>query len=704
MSSGVMDLVRRANATKKPEDSLLLRGMVLAAVMTGMYALALEGAIGTSTALMLTVLLPFAYWVSWKRRAMDNWHIKLALTAAALVALVRFLGQLSGIATLDEVRFPLADLFLWIQVVHGFDLPQRRDLNFSLGSSLTLMAVAGSVSQDLRFGVMLLIYFGFATAAFALAYRSEIEEDISGRLSAETPAKAKSARSFPFGEVGRAVAVTLVAAGLLFLVIPQPSGIKTFSLPFRVGGGGGLFSGGDLLNPGDSGGDPSTRLGGLAYYGISDRMDLTVRGELSDALMMRVRSSAPALWRGSVFDVYDGRSWLGDQDEPQSLGVAPPFDYPIEFRSTGPRAYINQTFYIEAEQPNVIFTGGQPDQVWHDGEVSIDDLGSLRTDSTLTPGQVYSVISSRGSATAAELRTAEGIAVPPAMERYLQVPAALPERVGELAERITADSTTSYDKVKAIESYLRERYQYSLDSPVPDAGRDAVDHFLFDTRVGFCEQFASATTVMLRTLGIPARVVAGYTTGEKNPFTGYYEVRASDAHSWIEVWFPRFGWYEFDPTFAIPPAEVELAETLPIARALRYLADKLGPLVPDGIGDIVRYALLAILAATAGAGLWIIGRKWQRPVPAIAVPLPSTPVARAFHRLEEVLRSRGHPRPVSETAAETIRRSSALAGMDPVVAVSSLEQECYGPTDPGKEETRAAVDELQRLAEATRRR
>ena len=81
--------------------------------------------------------MPLAYWISYRRRAKDNWHIKIAITIFAIFALIRFFGQLRGIATLDEVRFPLADLFLWVQVLHGFDLPARKDLNFSLGSSLT---------------------------------------------------------------------------------------------------------------------------------------------------------------------------------------------------------------------------------------------------------------------------------------------------------------------------------------------------------------------------------------------------------------------------------------------------------------------------------------------------------------------------------------------------------------------------------------
>jgi transglutaminase-like putative cysteine protease len=696
-----MDLVRRANATKRPEDSLALRGAVLCAVMTGMAALALEGAISIATALLLTVLLPFAYWVSWTRRAKDNWHIKILLTLAAVVALVRFLGQISGIATLDEVRFPLADLFLWIQVVHGFDLPQRRDLNFSLGSSLTLMAVAGSVSQDLRFGVVLIVYFVFACAAFALSYRSEVEEGAAGRLVAEGAAAPK--RKVPLAEVARAAVITFVAAGLLFLVIPQPAGIKTFSLPFKVGGGLGVFGGGGLVNPGGSD-DPSSRMNGISYYGFSDRMDLSIRGELSDDLMMRVRSSAPALWKGSVFDRYDGRSWTGDQGEARRLGTSPPYDYPIEFRSTGPRSLVTQTFYIEAEQPNVIFAAGQPDQVWHDGAVDIDALGSLRTDSTLTPGQVYSVLSTRGSAGASELRAVTPREIPPSIERYLQLPTTLPDRVKGLAREITEGTTNDYDAVKAIETYMRDNYRYSLDSPVPEEGRDAVDHFLFDTRVGFCEQFASATTVMLRTLGIPARVAVGYTTGTKNAFTGYYEVKASDAHSWIEVWFPGYGWYEFDPTYAVPPAETQLAETLPIARLIGFLADVLGPIVPGGLGDLLKYALLAVLAGTVAAGLWIIGRKWKPRMGAAPRPVPTTPIARAFYRLEETLHMRGEGRPPSETAAETIRRSANLTGMKPELALSSLEQECYGPRLPGKKETEAAVDELRRMSEAARPR
>ncbi|MFN2491136.1 MAG: transglutaminase family protein [Actinomycetota bacterium] len=149
----------------------------------------------------------------------------------------------------------------------------------------------------------------------------------------------------------------------------------------------------------------------------------------------------------------------------------------------------------------------------------------------------------------------------------------------DLARAATRDATNDFDRVLAIESYLRRNFRYTIDSPVPPPGRDAVDHFLFDAKVGFCEQFASATTVMLRSLGIPARVAAGYAVGDRNPFTGLYDVRASDAHTWVEVWFPDgLGWDEFDPTFEVPPARTDVADVLPLARALAFAADQLDSL------------------------------------------------------------------------------------------------------------------------------
>jgi len=129
---------------------------------------------------------------------------------------------------------------------------------------------------------------------------------------------------------------------------------------------------------------------------------------------------------------------------------------------------------------------------------------------------------------------------------YLQLPP-LDSRVEQLAKQITANAATAYDKAAAIEIYLRTRFGYTLDlTGKPE--EDALAKFLFVTRSGHCEYFASAMTVMLRTLGVPARVVNGFLPGQYNDIGGDYIVRASDAHTWVEVFFPGYGWLTFDPT------------------------------------------------------------------------------------------------------------------------------------------------------------
>jgi protein-glutamine gamma-glutamyltransferase len=699
----MMDAIRRANKTRRPEDSIALRVAVLGAVMMGMYALAVERAISIQTAMLLTGLLPLAYWISYIRRAKDNWAIKIALTFVAIVALTRFFGQLRGIATLDEVRFPLADLFLWVQVLHGFDLPARKDLNFSLGSSLTLMAAAGSISQDLWFGIMLVAYFAFAISALALGHRSELGEGTAGTM--KLPGKGRprgGPASVAAGEVGKALTVTALAAALLFLVLPQPQAVRTFALPFSLGPGiGAIPSGGSIANPGfPAGGASGLRSNGTSFYGFSDRLDLRVRGGLNDDVVMRVRAERAAMWKGLVFDTYDGISWRADEGEPRDFQGSPPHYYPLEFRSLGPRSTLVQTFNVEAEGPSALFAAGQPDSIYYEGGLGVDDLGGLRLDSTLTPGTVYSVVSSIGAATPEQLRALPEEAPPENLQRYLQLPDGIPARVGDLARRITARASTDYDKVKAIEQWLADNYLYDIESPVPEPGRDAVDHFLFDTDVGFCEQFASATAVMLRSLGIPARFVAGYTPGTRNPFTGYYEVKNSDAHTWVEVWFPTVGWYEFDPTFAIPPANADVSSSIPLVGAIELVVSKLSAL--KGGAAVVKSAVVLFLVAAVLASGWIAWRKLRPRWASTDVPaahrLAGGPVTRAFKRFEDALAARGSGRAPPETAAELMRRSGATRSESSRAALEAFHRERYAADPPADEDASAAIEELERLA------
>ena len=687
--------IRRTNRTQLPEGSVALRAAVGGAVLTGVVALAAEGAISFVMAAAVALALPFAYLVSWHRRMEDNWHLKAVIAAGAVIALVRFFIELGSVETFDAIRFPLANVFLSVQVLHSFDLPQRRDLAFSLGSSLALMATAASVSQDLSFGPLALLYLVFAATGLLLWTTSAMRDGTVATLA--------SSRAPRFGatlmrQVAVAAAVTALATGAIFLLLPQPAGHRSLALPFSLGGGRHSDAASGIANPGFSAGDPSTRSSSGSYFAVGDRMDLRVRGDLPDDIVMRVRSSAPAMWRGALFDHYDGTVWTSDSGEPANLVGRPPVWYPMPHRGLGPRLPVVQTFYVETEQPSVIFSANQPDRIWYEGPVSVDDLGALRTDSTLSAGTVYSVVSTRGSAPARELRSATGSS-PPQLERYLQLPDALPRRVRDLAARITAGETNAFDKITAIEDYLRDNYRYTLDSPVPPEGRDAVDHFLFDERTGFCEQFASATTVMLRSLGIPARVAAGYTPGGRNPFTGLYEVRASDAHAWVEAWFPRYGWYDFDPTFAVPPAVQPSSELLPLTGALRWLAARLPELPGERLLQAPAFVGVALLL---GLGAWTAGRRLLRPRPAGSAPspeesMPGQPVTRAFRRFESSLEARGAGRRPAETAAELIQRAAPEDRAIPS-ALEAFERERYGSHPPNRDEVRAAVRTLESLA------
>jgi len=182
----------------------------------------------------------------------------------------------------------------------------------------------------------------------------------------------------------------------------------------------------------------------------------------------------------------------------------------------------------------------------HRNYLLIDSSGSI-----FNPFPNYSELSYEASsmpptATADELRAAGNNYPAEIRRRYLQMPE-LDSRVPELARQATSAAANPYDKAVALQSYLQTRYQYTLDQGSISA-KDPLANFLFVRKAGHCEYFATAMTMMLRTLGIPARYINGFQTGEYNDVGGDFIVRASDAHSWVEAYFPGRGWITFDPT------------------------------------------------------------------------------------------------------------------------------------------------------------
>ena len=180
-------------------------------------------------------------------------------------------------------------------------------------------------------------------------------------------------------------------------------------------------------------------------------------------------------------------------------------------------------------------------------------------------GETYAVTASVSQAEPEDLRLA-GLDYPTwALAKYTQLPPELPQRVRDLGAELTAGAETPYDKAKAVEAYLKT-LPYSLTMNPPPYNSDGVDHFLFNERRGYSEYFASAMTVLLRTQGIPARMVTGYTVGQQVPDEDIYIVADSNSHGWVEVFFPGYGWIGFEPTpgASIPIAAPPVIEDKPL--------------------------------------------------------------------------------------------------------------------------------------------
>jgi transglutaminase-like putative cysteine protease len=288
---------------------------------------------------------------------------------------------------------------------------------------------------------------------------------------------------------------------------------------------------------------------------------------LSNTPILQVQAAEPHYWRAVAYDRYTGSGWL-DADELQvTLQPDDPRLTPVPY--TAQHEFTHTIRVLEAGQDIVFFAGeplrstlfvrarltsvplaqGQPPSAGGERQATaVSMLESLRS---LRRNQSYTVVSLVSGATTQQLRNA-GTDYPDwVRDRYLQLPRTVPERVRALAREVVRGATTPYDQAAAIQEYLR-RITYDQYINAPPAGRDVVDWFLFENRRGYCDYYASAMAVMCRILGIPARISQGYTPGEYDSASRSYVVRQLDAHAWPELYFPGYGWIDFEPTSSEP--------------------------------------------------------------------------------------------------------------------------------------------------------
>lgn len=289
-----------------------------------------------------------------------------------------------------------------------------------------------------------------------------------------------------------------------------------------------------------------------AVSGLSDSMSpgQITSLSLSDAIAFRVKFNGPTpseaamYWRGPVLSAFDGRNWR--------MQVANPYR-PAQFEPVG--AKFDYTVTLEPSQKPWLFALEMPTQLPEHGRLT-GDLQPVTT-KPVTNRMRYDATSYPAYRSIPQ-ETREDL------QPYLALPPRANPRTRELIASWLFQGTSGEAMVaRALKHFRTEEFYYTFEPPLLD--NNPVDEFLFITKKGFCEHYASAFTVMMRTAGIPARVVTGYQGGQVNPIDGFVTVRQADAHAWAEVWLRDRGWTRVDPTAAVSPARIErgMAGALP---------------------------------------------------------------------------------------------------------------------------------------------
>ncbi|WP_322742772.1 transglutaminase TgpA family protein [Synechocystis salina] len=512
-----------------------------------------------------------------------------------------FLGNL--VENLNASQVALAGLLVQLQVLHSFDLPQRKDLGYSMVIGLILLGVAGTLSQTLAFAPWLLLFLAVAIPTLVLDYRSRLGlEGIPFSLwkSAGQRSSSHQAEYSPLvpRKLLALLAVTLAFGLLLFALMPRFPGYRLQSFPVSSPGEiqQQTFEGQnqDINNPGYRRGD-GTGTGGEGdgsepgqvddtfYYGFNSRMNQNLRGQMTKQLVLRVRSQAPGFWKALSFDHYTGQGWEITDNTKITTVERSPWSYRFvldNIDSLLETESVVQTYTAVMDLPNVIPSLYHPRFLYFPTrEVGIDPNGSLRSPVGLMEGITYTVISEvpvRNRTMLQKYRIPPEVKIQP---QLLQVPPDIKSAVRAKAEKLLAKSErpleTPYEISLYLTQALKQNYRVRTDLPFFADDEDLVTAFLFEYEGGLPDHFATVLTIMLRSLDIPARLTVGFAPGQFNPFTGYYLVHNTDAYALTEVFFPRLGWFMFDPIpgHELYPPSIENNETFSVLQQIwRWVA------------------------------------------------------------------------------------------------------------------------------------
>lgn len=571
----------------EPEESIPFRILVQALVTVGILATDFAAADSTG-------YLGISFWAvpasivgaawSWRQRRKRNIPVKFCIAIAMLIALGVFFVRLWG--ERNDTRLALAALLIHLQVFHSFDLPRRKDLGYSAVIGLILLGVAATLSQTLTFAPFLLLFLAIAIPVLVLDYRS--------RLGLSTQTFRGIGLDLSPTRLSRVFAV-IVGLGLtIFLLLPRFPGyqLRSFpvSAPIQLQQ---PFNRSTIINPGyvregqggTAGGSNNEGLNPTAgpgevnkdfYYGFNSTINQNLRGSMEPRTVMRVRSQSPGFWRVLALDRYTGQGWeISRNSEAEVRKYERPewsfrFNLPWSITLNRTREVI-QTYTMVSDFQNLIPVLYEPKELYFPTpQIAMDEEGGLRSPVPLSEGLTYTVVSEVPYRNQTRLNQAT-VTPPTSIQNiYLQLPEAIATPIRQQTEAILAKApnppTTPYEKALYLAQYLKQNYRIQPNLPFFGAEEDLATAFLTQYKGGYPDHFSTTLTVMLRSIGIPARLVMGFGTGQFNPLTGFYVVRNVDAYAMTEVYFHKFGWFAFDPIpgHEVLPASIEEFNTFSV--------------------------------------------------------------------------------------------------------------------------------------------
>ncbi len=467
----------------------------------------------------------------------------------------------------------------------------------------------------------------------------------------------------------------------------------------------------------------SRQQGDFHYKGFQKQFSINNPDEqghrFSNRIVARMRADRPQYLRARIFDEFDGLHWQSSSDQTVKISVG--FNGvdlipPDRYTSSELQSY---EVFIEYNLGEYIAAAAVPVKLKFPGTaIGVDIFGQLRSPGALKAGTAYAVTSQYNLLQGRLFAELDQQPLP----SYARLPDDMDPRIRDLADEVTKGATSQLSAAVALEHHLRTQYQYDLNSAFSSQNTTPLSEFLFESKRGHCEYFASALAVMLRTQNIPSRLVTGFSATNRNPLTGYYDIYALDGHAWVEAFVDDQGWVILEPTAyydgpvpqekplsvqqindyvkrlvrlqkALGRHELTLTAIMNAAWQLFYV------LVSAGLGYIKLLIMKSwpwmLAALTAGIGAWMAWRRYrhlwwayriERRVSGYAADQPQKAVAFYLSAIEDLLKLAGFENPPGYTIESYLQHIESIGGTPCDPALSAAFNRIYYNSEAGEQE------------------